>query len=123
MSPLICALSWPTFISCSNARRLVSKYNYRVVPAQWKKTREKTSFQTRIKISGIDEIGMVNRISDIISNNMKVKMRSISIESDNGLFEGYINLYVVSTKNLDALISKLKKEKGILKVVRTDMKD
>jgi GTP pyrophosphokinase len=109
--------------SCSNARRLVSKYNYRVVPAQWKKTREKTSFQTRIKISGIDEIGMVNRISDIISNNMKVKMRSISIDSDNGLFEGYINLYVASTKNLDALISKLKKEKGILKVVRTDMKD
>jgi GTP pyrophosphokinase len=50
-------------------------------------------------------------------------MRSISIDSDNGLFEGYINLYVASTKNLDALISKLKKEKGILKVVRTDMKD
>lgn len=109
--------------SCVNARQLISKYNYRVVEAHWKKTREKTSFQTRIKISGIDEIGMVNRISDIISNNMKVKMRSISIDSDNGLFEGYINCYVGSTKNLDALISKLKKEKGILKVVRTDMKD
>ena len=109
--------------SCVNARQLMSKYNYRVVAAHWKKTREKTSFQTRIKISGIDEIGMVNRISDIISNNMKVKMRSISIDSDNGLFEGYINLYVGSTKNLEALINKLKKEKGILKVVRTDMKD
>jgi len=109
--------------SCANARQLISKYNYRVVAAHWKKTREKTSFQARIRISGIDEIGMVNRISDIISNNMKVKMRSISIDSDNGLFEGYINLYVGSTKNLEALISKLKKEKGILKVVRTDMKD
>ena len=109
--------------SCVNARRLISKYNYRVVAAHWKKTHEKTSFQTRIKISGIDEIGMVNRISDIISNNMKVKMRSISIDTENGLFEGYINLYVGSTKNLEALISKLKKEKGVLKVVRTDMKD
>ncbi len=109
--------------NCVNARRLISKYDYRVVAAHWKKTSEKTSFQTSIKISGIDEIGMVNRISDIISNNMKVKMRSISIDSDNGLFEGTINLYVASTKNLDALISKLKKEKGVLKVVRTDMKD
>jgi len=108
--------------NCVNARRLVAKYDYRVISAQWKKTREKTSFQTRIKISGIDEIGMVNRISDIISNNMKVKMRSISIDSDNGLFEGYINLYVASIKNLEALITKLKKEKGILKVTRTDMK-
>ena len=108
--------------NCINARRLIAKYDYRVISAQWKKTRERTSFQTRIKISGIDEIGMVNRISDIISNNMKVKMRSISIDSDNGLFEGYINLYVASTKNLEALITKLKKEKGILKVTRTDMK-
>jgi GTP pyrophosphokinase len=108
--------------NCINARRLMAKYDYRVVSAHWKKTRERTSFQTRIKISGIDEIGMVNRISDIISNNMKVKMRSISIDSDNGLFEGYINLYVASTKNLEALITKLKKEKGILKVTRTDMK-
>ncbi|HKL37514.1 MAG TPA: RelA/SpoT family protein [Bacteroidales bacterium] len=108
--------------NCINARRLIAKYDYRVISAHWKKTRATTSFQTRIKISGIDEIGMVNRISDIISNNMKVKMRSISIDSDNGLFEGYINLYVASTKNLEALITKLKKEKGILKVTRTDMK-
>ena len=49
-------------------------------------------------------------------------MRSISIDSDNGLFEGYINVYVDSTKHLEALINKLKKEKGILKVTRTDMK-
>jgi GTP pyrophosphokinase len=107
--------------NCVNAQRLISRYDYRVVAAQWKKVREKTSFQTSIRISGIDEIGMVNRISDIISNNMKVKMRSISFDSDNGLFEGTINLYVGSTKNLEALISKLKKEKGILKVTRTDI--
>lgn len=107
---------------CVNAQHLMAQYDYRVVPVQWKNTREKSSFQTRIRVSGIDEIGMVNRISDIISNYMKVKMRSISIDSDDGLFDGYINLYVSDTKTLQSLISKLKQEKGILKVTRTDKK-
>ncbi|MEF8845565.1 MAG: RelA/SpoT family protein [Bacteroidales bacterium] len=107
---------------CVNAQRLMRQYEYRVVPVQWKKTREKSSFQTRIRVSGIDEIGMVNRISDVISNYMKVKMRSISIDSDDGLFDGYINLYVSDTKTLQSLINKLKQEKGILKVTRTDKK-
>ncbi len=107
---------------CANAQRLMRQYEYRVVPVQWKKTREKSSFQTRIRVSGIDEIGMVNRISDVISNYMKVKMRSISIDSDDGLFDGYINLYVSDTKTLQSLINKLKQEKGILKVTRTDKK-
>ncbi|MCF8335719.1 MAG: RelA/SpoT family protein [Bacteroidales bacterium] len=108
---------------CVNAQRLLSQYDYRVVPVQWKKTKKKTSFQTRIKVSGIDEIGMVNRISDVISNYMKVKIRSISIDSDDGLFDGHINLYVSDTKTLQSLINKLKQEKGILKVTRTDKKE
>ncbi|MGM0530370.1 MAG: RelA/SpoT family protein [Bacteroidota bacterium] len=107
---------------CVNAQRLMKQYEYRVVPVQWKKTKEKSSFQTRIRVSGIDEIGMVNRISDVISNYMKVKMRSISIDSDDGLFDGHINLYVSDTKTLQSLINKLKQEKGILKVTRTDKK-
>ncbi|MFP4619787.1 MAG: RelA/SpoT family protein [Bacteroidales bacterium] len=107
---------------CVNAQRLMRQYEYRVVPVQWKKTREKSSFQTRIRLSGIDEIGIVNRISEVISNYMKVKMRSISIDSDDGLFDGYINLYVSDTKTLQSLINKLKQEKGILKVTRTDKK-
>src|SRR6056297_616503 len=109
--------------NCPNARRMISKYDYRVIDVNWVKTKEKQSFQTQIKISGIDELGMVNKISDIISNNMKVKMRSISINSDNGMFEGHVNVYVTSIKHLDALIKKLKKAKGILKVTRTDLKD
>jgi GTP pyrophosphokinase len=109
--------------NCPNARRMISKYDYRVIDVNWVKTKEKQSFQTQIKISGIDELGMVNKISDIISNNMKVKMRSISINSDNGMFEGHVNVYVTSIKHLDALLKKLKKVKGILKVTRTDLKD
>jgi len=109
--------------SCKNAQQLISNHNYRVIDVRWRKTREKQAFQTSIKVTGIDEIGMINKISDIISNHMKVKMRSVSFDSDNGMFEGYINLFVESTKRLDALIKRLKKEKGVLKVIRTDMKE
>jgi len=107
---------------CPNARRLLSRYNNRSIPARWKAIKEKSSFQARIKLSGIDQMGMVNRISDIISNYMKVRIRSISIDSDNGFFEGYVNLYVTDTKTLDALMNKLSQEKDISKVTRTNHK-
>jgi GTP pyrophosphokinase len=109
--------------SCKNAQRLITNHNYRVIDVKWRKTAEKQAFQTKIKVSGIDEIGIVNKISDIISNHMKVKMRSVSFDTDNGLFEGYINLFVENTKRLDALIRRLKKEKAILKVTRIEMKE
>jgi len=100
---------------------MISKYDYRVIKVNWAKTKEKQSFQTQIKISGIDELGMINKLSDIISNNMKVKMQSISLNSDNGMFEGHVNVYVTSIKHLQALLKKLKKLKGVLKVTRTDL--
>lgn len=107
-------------INCPNARQMLSRYNYRVVEARWSKSAGEVSFQTSIKVSGIDEVGMLNKISDIISNEMKVSMRGLQIDSNDGMFEGYIKLYVESTKHLDILIRKLKKEKGILKVVRME---
>lgn len=110
-------------VNCHNAQRLISKYDYRIIKAEWGKTKKQRSFQTRIKVSGIDEIGIINRISNIISNNMKVSMRSISFDTKDGIFDGFINLYVEDTKHLEALIRKLKKEKAIIKVTRTDMKD
>ncbi len=107
-------------VNCPNARQMLSRYNYRVVEARWSKSAGAASFQTSIKVSGIDEVGMLNKISDIISNEMKVSMRGLQIDSNDGMFEGHIKLYVESTKHLDILIRKLKKEKGILKVVRME---
>ncbi|MFP4525968.1 MAG: RelA/SpoT family protein [Bacteroidales bacterium] len=110
-------------VNCHNAQRLISKYDYRIIKAEWGKSKRQRSFQTRIKVSGIDEIGIINRISDIISNNMKVSIRSISFDTKDGIFDGFINLYVEDTKHLEALIRKLKKEKAIIKVTRMDMKE
>ncbi|HSH50335.1 MAG TPA: TGS domain-containing protein, partial [Bacteroidales bacterium] len=106
--------------NCPNARQLLQKYNYRVIKAQWNKSSTTKSFQTIIKVSGIDDVGIVNKISNIISKDMNIRMRSISIESNDGMFEGQIKLYVESTKHLDMLIRKLKKEKEILKVTRIE---
>ena len=106
--------------NCPNARQLVERYNYRIIKAQWTKSAGKQSFQATIKIAGIDEIGMLNKITDIISKDLKVRMRSISMDSSDGIFDGKLKLFVDSAKHLDMLMSKLKKEKGILKVTRVD---
>ncbi len=108
---------------CPNARELLTRYNYRVLKAKWRKSKQMASFQTTIKVSGIDELGMLNKISNVISNDLKVHMRSISIDTHDGIFEGTIKLYVESTKHLDAIMSKIKKNKGVLKVVRIDGED
>lgn len=106
--------------SCPNARQLLDRYNYRVINARWNNAVSKKSFQTTIKITGLDEIGMLNKITDIISKDFKVRMRSISMDSNDGMFEGYLKIFVESTEHLEILFRKLRKEKGILKVVRID---
>ena len=106
--------------SCPNARQLIERYNYRIIKAQWTKSASQQSFQTTIKVAGIDEIGMLSKISDIISKDLKVSMRSITMDSVDGMFEGKIKLSVDGTKHLDMLMARLKKEKSILKVLRVE---
>jgi len=109
--------------NCPNARQLFERYNYRILKAQWTNNAGNKSFQATIKVTGVDEIGMLNKITDVISKDLKVRMRSISMDSNDGMFDGKLKLFVDSAKHLDMLISKLKKEKGILKVTRVDSDD
>ena len=109
--------------NCPNARQLIERYNYRIINARWNKAASNKSFQTTIKITGIDEVGMLSKITDIISKDMKVRMRHITMDSKDGLFEGHLKLYVEGTEHLDVLFRKLKKAKGILKIVRVDSPD
>ncbi len=105
---------------CPNAHQLLTKYPYRVLNAKWTNSDGISSFHTVIKVSGIDEVGIVNRISDVISDDPNVTMRSISIESKDGLFEGVLKVLVSDVKHLDALLRKFLRIKGILKAVRYD---
>ena len=106
--------------NCPNARQMIDRYNYRVIKAQWTKSAKNKSFVTEIKVVGIDEVGIFGKISDIISKDLKVNIRSLTMDSADGIFEGKIKLSVESTRHLDGLMAKLKKDKSILKVMRTE---
>lgn len=109
--------------NCPNAAQLLAKYGYRVVKAKWKESGTSNSFQTTIRITGIDELGLVNRISEVISRDLKVNMRSISFSSSNGVFEGKVQVLIPDTKHLEMVLYKLTRIKGVQKAVRLNQEE
>ena len=103
--------------NCPNAVSLQSNYAYRIMPAKWIDSTQQ-EFLVKIEITGIDHIGLVNDITNIISENMLVNMKSISFESNDGLFSGKINVIVKNNTIIKKLLEKLKKINGIDKVRR-----
>lgn len=106
-------------VNCPNAIQLLSNYAYRVVKAKWT-SQELISFLSGIKITGIDEVGLVNNITKIISNELNVNMRSISFDTNDGTFDGTVMVFVHDTNHLTELMKKLKKVNGVLTVTRID---
>lgn len=103
--------------NCPNAVQLMSNYGYRIIKTKWNKDHQ-IAFLTEIKVSGIDDVGVMNKITNIISADLKINMRSLSIESKDGIFEGIITVFVHDTKQLDKLMQRLKSLEGILSVGR-----
>jgi GTP pyrophosphokinase len=108
-------------VNCPNAVKLLSNYAYRVVRAKWVNDKL-ISFLAGLKITGTDEIGIVNNITNVISSENHVNMRAINFDTDGGIFEGTIMVYVHDTKHLNHLKSNLKKIKGVNRVERIDEK-
>ncbi|WP_224997596.1 bifunctional (p)ppGpp synthetase/guanosine-3',5'-bis(diphosphate) 3'-pyrophosphohydrolase [Cesiribacter sp. SM1] len=104
-------------VTCPNAVELLSNYGYRVVKAKWT-SRQKIAFLAGLKIDGTDRVGLINDITKIISDELHVNMQSVSIETEDGIFEGTIRLYVNDTRHLDLLIKKLEKVEGINRAFR-----
>lgn len=109
--------------NCPNAVSLMSNYGYRVIKAQWKENliKQETKFLAIIKIIGIDDVGVVSSLSDIISKNLEVNMKSITIESNEGTFEGTISVYVEDTKHLDLLMKKIQEKHPTMQISRVDI--
>ncbi|HRP39208.1 MAG: RelA/SpoT family protein [Chitinophagales bacterium] len=105
--------------NCPNAVQLMAKYSYRVVKTRWTKLHQ-IAFLTGIKINGIDDVGLVNKITDIITGQLNLNMRSLSFDSSDGIFEGKIMVYVHDTTELEDLIDRLKALDGVLDVERID---
>ena len=102
---------------CPNATRLLSNFAYRVVKARWISQALK-EFQTSIRFEGIDDIGLVNKITSVISDQQHLNMKAISFESNDGVFTGEVKVLVYDADHLDQLIQKLLDVDGVNRVER-----
>jgi GTP pyrophosphokinase len=103
--------------NCPNAIELMSQYGYRIVKAKWTSQKE-LAFLTGLKIVGADRVGIINDVTKVISTQLKVNIRSITIDTDDGIFEGTMMVFVNGTEHLNTLISKLKEISDIISVSR-----
>ena len=105
--------------TCPNAAELLANHGNRVLKAKWTSQYE-VAFLTGLLIVGTDRVGLINDVSRIISEELKVNMSSLSFNTDHGIFNGEIKLYVNDTRHLTLLMSKLEKVEGVVKVTRFD---
>lgn len=105
--------------NCPNAAQLLSHYGHRVVKTKWMKNRE-ISFLTGFRIVGMDDVGVINKITNVISGELKVNISALTIESKEGLFEGIIKVFVHDRDELEVLVERLKKLDGIQSVSRLE---
>ena len=103
--------------SCPNALSLQSNYAYRIIPAKWIDSSQQV-FRAVIKLTGIDEKGLVSDVTKIISGNMNVNIKSIKFDSDSGTFNGEIAVEVKNNNFVAKLMARLEKINGIEKVSR-----
>ncbi len=109
--------------NCSNGISLMSNYGYRIIKARWADSNlnSSKSFLTSIKVQGIDSVGIVSAITNIISTQLQINMKSINVTANEGMFEGNITLQVSDTKHLEELMNKIKQASQLISVTRVDI--
>ena len=105
--------------NCPNAAKLMANYGHRVVKTKWAKNKE-ISFLTGLKIIGLDDVGVIHKITNLISGELKININAMTIEAKEGLFHGNIKVYVHDKEELEHLANSLKKLPGIENVDRYD---
>ena len=105
--------------NCPNAARLMANFGHRVVKTKWAKNKE-ISFLTGLKITGIDDVGVIHKITNLISGELKININAITVEAQDGIFHGNIRLYVHDKEELETLFESLKQLPGIHTVERFD---
>ena len=108
--------------SCPNATRLLANYGHRVVKTKWAKNKE-ISFLTGLKILGLDDVGVIHKITNLLSGELKINISAMTIEAHDGVFEGNVKVYVQDKEQLDLLVKKLLALPGIEKVDRYEMEE
>ena len=105
--------------NCTNAARLLANYGHKVVKTKWAKNKE-ISFLTGLKIIGLDDVGVIHKITNLISGEMKFNISAMTIEAKEGIFEGNVKIFVHDREELEELLVKLKALPGIERVDRYD---
>lgn len=105
--------------NCPNAARLLANYGHRVVKTKWAKNKE-ISFLTGLKIIGLDDVGVIHKITNLISGEMKFNISAMTIEAKEGIFEGNVKIFVHDKEELDGLVNRLVSMGGIERVDRYD---
>ena len=105
--------------NCPNAARLMSSFGHRVVKTKWAKNKE-ISFLTGLKIVGLDDVGVIHKITNLISGEMKFNISAMTIEAKDGIFMGNLKIFVHDKDELDELCNQLLALPGIEKVERYD---
>jgi GTP pyrophosphokinase len=105
--------------NCPNAARLMANYGHRVVKTKWAKNKE-ISFLTGLRIVGFDDVGVIHKITNMISGEMKFNISAMTIEAKDGIFEGNLKIFVHDKDELDELCNRLLAMNGIEKVERYD---
>lgn len=106
---------------CPKAISLATVQGEKIINAKWTK-HTILSFLARISLRGIDRMGIVNEITKFITLDLSVNIRKIHFETHDGIFDGYIDLYVHDTQDLDMIIGRLQKVKGVEYATRTELK-
>ena len=108
--------------TCSNANSLAAKFGDKIVTVKWDMdSNQGSSYLARISLKGTDRIGMINDITSITSKDLNVNIRRFNLGTEDGIFDGFIDLYVHDIDDLENLIMKLKNIKGIENVARTEL--
>ena len=107
---------------CPNAAQLLAHYGHRVVKTKWAKNKE-ISFLSGVRITGLDDVGVIQKIANVVSGELRMNMRSLSIDSHDGVFQGTIMVYVHDRDELDALSQRLVGLTGITKVERLEVSE
>lgn len=104
---------------CPNAPQMIARFGYRIVKARWSGKGEGSQYPITLHIVGHDDIGIVTNITSLISKESKISLRSISVDSNAGLFQGNLTIMVNDTKDLEGIIKKIRQVKGVKNVTRS----
>lgn len=106
--------------NCSNASDMKKRFPYRLIEAQWKAQNHKLNFISTINIKGADTVGLLNKVTQVVSNELRINIINSKFNSANGLFTGQIKVFVHNVEHLELLIEKIKQINGVEQVFRKD---